>query len=509
MSENKVYIFDTTLRDGEQSPGASLTIDEKLIIAKQLERLGVDIIEAGFPISSEGDFKAVKLIAKNIKNSIVCGLSRALPKDIDVCWEAVKEAKYPRIHTFIATSNIHMEKKLKKKPDEVVEMAIEAIKRAKKYCSDVEFSLEDATRTDYDFMVRVVREAIKAGASVINIPDTVGYAIPREFADRIKYLFNNVEELDRVIISVHCHNDLGNAVSNSLIAVEMGVRQIECCVNGIGERAGNAALEEVVMNLVTRKDYFKKEVNINTKEIYRTSRMVSELTGIEIQRNKAIVGINAFAHESGIHQHGVISDKETYEIMKPEDIGWKGETFVIGKHSGRHAIKLILEQEGYIVSDEQLDTITKHIKDLADKQKSLEKEDLLAIANDVIGRLSEKEVKIRLKEFNVVSGSGVTPTASVKLEINNEEKIGSAIGVGPVDALSNAILSVLGSDIKLEDYGLKSVTGGTNALAKVRVRLRDKEGNVFSAFGVDEDIIKASALAIVEGLNRIHTFGKV
>jgi len=505
---NRVYIFDTTLRDGEQSPGASLTIDEKLIVARQLERLGVDVIEAGFPISSEGDFKAVNMIAKEIKDSIVCGLSRALPKDIDVCWEAVKEAENPRIHTFIATSNIHMQKKLQKKPDEVIEMAVEAVKRAKRYCSDVEFSLEDATRTDYDFMCRVVRETIRAGATVINIPDTVGYAIPKEFANRIKYLFDNVAELDEVILSVHCHDDLGNAVSNSLIAVEMGARQVECCVNGIGERAGNAALEEVVMNLVTRKDYFGLEVGINTKEIYRTSRMVSELTGIEVQRNKAIVGKNAFAHESGIHQHGVISSKETYEIMKPEVIGWEGENLVIGKHSGRHAIKLILEKEGYRVSKEQLDMITKHVKALADKQKTIEKVDLLAIANDVIGRLSENQARMKLKEFNVVSGSGVTPTASVRLQIGDEEKIGSGIGVGPVDALSNAILSIIGSDITLEEYNLKSVTGGANALAKVTVKVRDREGNVVSATGVDEDIMKASASAIIEGLNKIFSYGK-
>lgn len=498
----KIKIFDTTLRDGEQSPGASLTIKEKLTIAKQLAKLRVDVIEAGFPISSEGDFEAVKLIAQNVSGPVICGLARAGKEDIDRCWEAIKYSKKPRIHTFIATSDIHIKDKLRKSKEEVIKMAVFAVMHAKKYCQDIEFSPEDAARTDIDYMCDVVREVIKAGATTVNIPDTVGYAEPKEFGERIRYLLKKVPEAKDITISVHCHNDLGNAVANSLSAVEMGATQIECCINGIGERAGNASTEEVVMNIITRKDYFDRDVSINTKEIYKTSRLVSNLTGLTIQRNKAVVGENAFSHEAGIHQHGVLSNKETYEIMKPEDVGWAGENLIIGKHSGKHAVKKILESEGYELSTEQIDEIIDKVKDLADKQKSVERDDIIAIANDIEHQLTEKEQRIKLGGFSVTTGSGMTPTASVKLIVDGKEKVGAGVGVGPVDAVSRAIWNVIGPSVKLTEYNLKAITGGTNALADVSIKLEDKKGRIISASAVNEDVIRASVIAIVKGINK-------
>ncbi len=508
MGKRKIIIFDTTLRDGEQSPGASLTVDEKLIIAKQLARLRVDVIEAGFPIASEGDFEAVRLIAKNIKGPIICGLARASNADIDRCWEAVKYAEKPRIHTFIATSKIHREKKLKKSKEEVIEIAVNAVKKAKQYCDDVEFSPEDAARTSLDYMCDVVREVIKAGATTVNIPDTVGYSEPSEFGNRIKYLFEKVPEAKNIVISIHCHNDLGNAVANSLSAIQNGATQVEGCINGIGERAGNASLEEVVMNLVTRKDFFDVETGIDTREIYKTSRLVSNLTGIDVQRNKAIVGINAFAHEAGIHQHGVLSSKKTYEIMKPEDVGWLGENIVIGKHSGKHAITALLEDEGFKLDKNQISQITDKVKELADKQKVVEKDDVIAIAIDVTHQLSEKEQRIKLDEFAVTTGSSMMPTASVKLIIDGETKIGAGVGVGPIDAVSSAIWNVVGPSLRLEEYYLKSITGGTNALADVSIKLSDKDNNIFFARSVNEDIIKASAIGIIKGINKAINYKK-
>lgn len=508
MGKRKIIIFDTTLRDGEQSPGASLTVDEKLIIAKQLEKLKVDVIEAGFPIASEGDFEAVRLIAKNIKGPIICGLARASVADVDRCWEAVKYAEKPRIHTFIATSKVHREKKLRKSKEEIIEIAVNAVERAKQYCDDVEFSPEDAARTSLDYMCDVVREVIKAGATTVNIPDTVGYSEPEEFGNRIKYLFEKVPEARNVVISVHCHDDLGNAVANSLAAVRNGATQVECCVNGIGERAGNASLEEVVMNLVTRKDFFDVEIGINTKEIYKTSRLVSNLTGIEVQRNKAIVGINAFAHEAGIHQHGVLSSKETYEIMRPEDVGWVGENIVVGKHSGKHAIAALLEEEGFILDKNQISQITDKVKELADKQKVVERDDVIAIAVDVTHQLSEKEQRVKLDEFVVTTGSGMMPTASVKLTIDGKTKIGVGVGVGPVDAVSSAIWNVVGPSLRLEEYYLKSITGGTDALADVSIKLSDKDNNLFFARSVSEDVIKATATGIIKGINKALSYKK-
>jgi 2-isopropylmalate synthase len=506
----KILIFDTTLRDGEQSPGASLTIKEKLMIAKQLAKLGVDVIEAGFPISSEGDFEAVKLIAKTVRGPVICGLARCIKEDIERAWEAVKYARKPRIHVFVATSQIHIEKKLRKSKAEVIQMAVDGVRQAKRHCKDVEFSPEDAARTDLDYMCDVVRAAIKAGATTINIPDTVGYAEPEEFGKRIKYVFGKVKEIEKykVVISVHCHNDLGLAVANSLAAIRNGATQVECTINGIGERAGNAALEEIVMNLKTRKDFFRATTAINTREICRTSKMVADLTGIAVQRNKAIVGRNAFAHEAGIHQHGVISHKSTYEIMRPEEVGWIGEGLVIGKHSGRHAIELILEDRGYDLTKKQTNQIMAKIKDLADKQKEVMREDIIAIANDVIGALSEEEQRVKLEELSVVTGNKLTPTATVKLTIDGKQRVGAGVGVGPVDAVSNAIKTLAGPSIVLREYGLKAITGGTDALADVTIKVEDKNKNVFSAQSVNEDIIMASAEALIKGVNKALNFQK-
>ncbi len=506
----KIKVFDTTLRDGEQSPGASLTIQEKIIIAKQLARLGVDIIEAGFPISSDGDFEAVKLIAQQVKGPVICGLARVTNEDIDRAWDAVKHSKKPRIHTFIATSQIHMEKKLRKSKEEVIKMVEEGVSHAKSKCDDVEFSPEDAARTDLDYMCDVVRAAIKSGATTINIPDTVGYAEPEEFGYRIKYLFENVPEAKKITVSVHCHNDLGLAVANSLEGIKNGATQVECTINGIGERAGNCSMEEVVMNLETRKDFFSRfYTTINTKEIYKTSRMVSDLTGLVVQRNKAIVGLNAFAHEAGIHQHGVISEKSTYEIMQPETVGWTGTGLVIGKHSGRHAAEATLKEMGYELSKKQVDQIMAKIKELADKQKEVVREDIIAIANDIIGTLSAEDQMVILDEVKVETGNKTKPTATVTLTLNGEKKVGKGQGVGPVDAVSKAVSNIIGPEVTLKEYNLKAITGGTNALADVLIKIEDKKGNIFSAEAVNEDVIMASAEALIKGINKALSFKKM
>ncbi len=506
----RILIFDTTLRDGEQSPGASLTVQEKLIIAKQLAKLNVDIIEAGFPISSDGDFEAVKLIAKEVKAPIICALARAVKEDIDRAWEAVKFSEKPRIHTFIATSQIHIEKKLRKSKEEVIEMASEAVAYAKRFCRDVEFSPEDAARTDLDYMCDVVRAAVKAGATTINIPDTVGYSEPDEFGHRIKYLFEKVPDIKNIIVSVHCHNDLGLAVANSLEGIKNGATQIECTINGIGERAGNCSLEEAVMNLKTRKDYFKEFfTGINAKEIYRTSRLVSDLTGITVQRNKAIVGGNAFAHEAGIHQHGMLSHQSTYEIIDPNEVGWTGEGMVIGKHSGKHAIEKVLKDVGYGFTPEQIEKIVQKVKELADKQKQVMREDIIAIANDIAGALAKEEQIVVLEEFQVTTGNKIKPSAVVTLKINGEEKTGTGKGVGPVDAVSDAIRSAIGPKIQLKEYNLKAITGGTDALANVSIKVADSNGNIFKADGVNEDVIAASAEALIRGINKALSFQKI
>ncbi len=453
MDSNRVYIFDTTLRDGEQSPGVNLNQKEKLKIARQLVRLGVDVIEAGFPYSSPGDFRAVEAIAKEIKGVTVAALARADFKDIDTAWDAIRLAEQPRIHTFLATSDIHMKYKLRMSREEVLEATEAAVKRAKGYTSDVEFSAEDASRSDLDFLCRVLEVAINAGATVINIPDTVGYAAPDEFAQLIKDVRSRVKGIEKVILSVHCHDDLGLAVANSLAAVKAGANQVEGAINGIGERAGNASLEEVIMALYTRKDQFGKETRINTREIYRTSRLVSHLTGMVIQPNKAVVGKNAFAHESGIHQDGVLKERTTYEIMNPVMVGLNQGNLVLGKHSGRHAFMERLEELGYSLTKEELDKAFKRFKDLADRKKEITTKDLEAIV--------EEETKlvepIYLVDYiHISSGSTVVPMATVGL-IKGEEKLReAACGNGPVDAICHAVDKITGIACKLASWEIRN-----------------------------------------------------
>jgi len=506
MDTKRIKIFDTTLRDGEQSPGASLTIKEKVVIAKQLARLGVDVIEAGFPIASEGDFEAVKAVAQSVKGPSICGLARANEKDIQRCWDAVKYSDKPRIHTFIATSKVHRDSKLRKSKDEIIAIAVEAVKFAKSLCDDIEFSPEDAARTSLDYMCDVVEAVIEAGATTINIPDTVGYSEPKEFGERIKYLLAKVPSANDVTISVHCHNDLGNAVANSLAAVENGATQVEGCINGIGERAGNASLEEVVMNLKTRFDYFGVETGVNTQELYKTSKLLSDLTGLSIARNKAIVGENAFAHEAGIHQHGVLANKETYEIMTPESVGWKGTNIVIGKHSGKAAVSALLKEERIDVTPEQLQQVTAKVKELADKQKDVELDDVIAIARDIALDITDDKKIIELIDYNVTTGNKILPTASIKLRVNGEMKIAAGIGDGPIDAAGNAICQIIDNTLKLEDYHLKAITGGTDALADVSVKMSDLEGNLFSGRAVNEDVITASVEAIIKTINKAFNY---
>jgi 2-isopropylmalate synthase len=506
--KKRIVIFDTTLRDGEQSPGASLTMHEKIIIAKQLAKLGVDIIEAGFPISSEGDFESVKLIAQSVKGPTICGLARANKEDIQRAYDAVKFAEKPRIHVFIATSDIHIKKKLHKTREEVLKMTEESVKFARSLCKDIEFSCEDATRSDIDYMCKVVAIAIKAGATTINIPDTVGYTQPEEYANRIKAIYAKVPEAKNIKLSVHCHNDLGMAVANSLAAIKAGVTQVECTINGIGERAGNASLEELVMNIRTRKDYFNEYyTSINTKELYPISQSVSQLTGLMVQRNKAIVGRNAFAHEAGIHQHGVLADKNTYEIMDPEEIGWAGTNIVIGKHSGKHAVEAILRESGYDLKGDQINIVLKKVKELADKQKVVEKEDVLAIASNILGEEGEETI-VELDEVRVTTGNKTKPVATVSLLIEGKKKTGTGEGVGPVDAVNSAIKNIIGPSITLKEFTLKAITGGTDALADVMIGIEDNEGRVFKAQGVDEDVIMASAIALVKGINKALSHAK-
>ena len=502
----RIYIFDTTLRDGEQSPGANLTPSEKLIIAKQLEKLNVDIIEAGFPIASKGSFEAVEEIAKEIRNPVICALARTAKEDIDAAWNAIKHAEKPRIHVFVATSQIHLDHKLRKTQEEIIGMVQEMVRYAKSFCNDIEFSPEDASRTDMDYMCKVVEEAIAAGATTINVPDTVGYAQPEEFGKRFKYILEKVPNIKGIILSAHCHDDLGLATANSIAAIQNGATQVEGTINGIGERAGNTALEEVIMALKTRKEFYDAYTEINTKEIFNASQLVSRLTGMEVQRNKAIIGRNAFAHESGIHQHGVISYKSTYEIMNPEEIGWSGENIVIGKLSGKHAVNTVLEQAGIKLEKSQLEIVTAKVKDLSDKQKEIERDDIIALAIDVVTGLDKADDIIKLEELTVITGVNLTPSSTVGLIINGEKKIGTAIGVGPVDAASNAIKSIIGSFINLKEYNLKAVTGGTNALASVSIKFEDDNKHVFVSEAVESDVIMASVKAIIKGANKALIF---
>jgi len=498
QDSNRVIIFDTTLRDGEQSPGASMNLEEKLQIAHVLEEMGVDVIEAGFPIASEGDFEAVNEVAKQIKNSTVCGLARATAMDIDRCAEAVKPAERKRIHTFISTSPLHMKYKLQMEPEAVVEAIEKSVSHARNQVDDVEWSAEDGSRTDPDFLARCVETAIKAGARTINIPDTVGYAIPEEFAARIEQLMNRVPNIDQAIISVHCHNDLGLAVANSLAAVKVGARQVECTINGLGERAGNAAMEEIVMGLRTRQDAMPYQTGIVTEQITKASRLVSAVTGFTVQPNKAIVGANAFAHESGIHQDGVLKHAETYEIMTPESVGLGTSKLVMGKHSGRHAFKEKLKELGYDLGDNAIQTAFKQFKDLADKKKDVYDEDIIALVDDTVLRTNDR---IKLVSLELACGTR-KPTAALTLEIDGEQKSTEMSGDGPVDSAFKAIKELIPATAKLQLYQVHAVTGGTDAQAEVTVRL-EEDGKTVNGQSADTDTMVASVKAYVNALNKL------
>jgi 2-isopropylmalate synthase len=495
-----IKIFDTTLRDGEQSPGCSMNLKEKIEMAKQLERMRVDIIEAGFAISSPGDFQSVKTIAETIKECKVASLARATEKDIDRAWEAVQNAKHPVIHTFIATSPIHMEYKLKMKPEEVFEQSVAMVKYAKKYCSDIEFSAEDATRSDPKFLAKLFDGVIRAGATTINIPDTVGYIVPDEFYEFLMQIKEYCPALENVNMSVHCHNDLGLAVANSIVAIKAGANQIECTVNGIGERAGNAAMEEVVMALKTRKDVLNADTRIVTTEIARASRLLTRITGVKVQPNKAIVGQNAFAHESGIHQHGVLQNKETYEIMTPESVGLSIDNIVLGKHSGKHAFREKVRELGFEMSEEKIEETFEKFKVIADKKKNVYDRD--------IEELISKEAMQVPKTFQVYSyvincGNSITSTAVVKLTKDSKPVEEVARGDGPIDAAFKAIEKIVGVDLKLEDYQLNSVTEGMDALGDAMVKIRFN-GKVYSGRGLSTDIIEASIHAYINAVNKMY-----
>lgn len=497
---DRVIIFDTTLRDGEQAPGFSMNLNEKIMMAHQLARLGVDVIEAGFAASSPGDFNSIKRIAEEVKGPIICSLARANRKDIEQAAKALEPAERKRIHTFIATSEIHMKYKLKMDKDEVLERAVDAVRFARNFTDDVEFSAEDATRSDLDFLCKVFEEVIKAGATTINIPDTVGYTVPSEFKEKILYIMNRVPNIDKVVVSVHCHNDLGLAVANSLIAVEAGVRQVECTINGIGERAGNAALEEIVMALKTRKDHFKVTTNINTREIYRTSQLLSHITGVYVQPNKAIVGKNAFAHEAGIHQHGVLENPLTYEIMRPEDIGLPTNRLVLGKHSGRHALKARIEELGFTnLSDEMIDKVFEKFKVIADRKKEVFDEDIYAIVQEVLLDVPVKTYK--LEYLHVLSGNTIVPSSTVILKRGDEIFQDSATGDGPVDATFKAIDRITGLNGTLLSYRIRAVTQGKDAVGEVTVEVKFN-GRVFVGKGSSTDIIEASALSYIDAVNK-------
>jgi 2-isopropylmalate synthase len=499
--QDKLIIFDTTLRDGEQSPGASMTKDEKLRIAKALEKMHVDIIEAGFPIASPGDFEAVKSVSELITESTVCALARALNKDIDCAAEALKPAKSFRIHTFLATSPIHMREKLRMDPEQVIENAVKAVKRAGKYTDNIEFSPEDAGRSEFDFLCRVIEAVINAGATTINIPDTVGYNLPQYFGELVGNLIENIPNSDKVVFSVHCHNDLGLAVGNSLAAVLNGARQVECTINGLGERAGNAALEEVVMAVRTRKDVFSCDTKLDTRQIVHCSRLVSTITGFPVQPNKAIVGANAFAHESGIHQDGVLKSRETYEIMRAEDVGWNANRMVLGKHSGRNAFRTRLEELGIsFEKEEELNAVFSQFKELADKKHEIYDDDLQALVSDSIQGNADERIK--LISLKVGIETGIKPKAQVTLSIDGEQKHADAEGGGPVDATYKAIESMVGSGCNLQLYSVNNITDGTDSQGEVTVRI-DKGGRIVNGLGSDTDIVIASAKAYINALNKV------
>ncbi|TAL31100.1 MAG: 2-isopropylmalate synthase [Spirochaetes bacterium] len=512
MNDNKIIIFDTTLRDGEQSPGFSMNMDEKLHFADQLTRLGVDVIEAGFPRSSKGDFESVKRIAERVKGVQVAGLARADFEDIDVAWEAIKNAENPRLHTFISSSDIHIVHQFKKTREEVLDLAIAAVKRAKSYTSNVEFSPMDATRSDREYLAKMVEATIEAGATTVNIPDTVGYSIPSEFNDLIRYLFERVGNIHKAVISVHCHNDLGLAVANALAAVEAGARQIECTVNGIGERAGNTSLEEVVMAVKTRAQIFNCTTGINTKQIMPTSKLLTHITGVTVQPNKAVVGANAFAHESGIHQDGVLKNAMTYEIMNPEDVGISHSTLVLGKHSGRHAVIDRLKAIGYNLNDEELERFFKYFKALADVKKQVFDEDLEVL----IGEALYKE-KGRFKVTNVQISTGMYSPPMSLVTVKDRERDGAetfdvAHGNGGVDAGVNAVIKITGTSARIKTFNLVAITGGSDALCEVTVTVEEEyEGKPLrvTGNGVNIDISVAGILSFVDALNKLEYRKKV
>jgi 2-isopropylmalate synthase len=500
MFDDRLIIFDTTLRDGEQSPGASMNLAEKLQVAHALKDLGVDVIEAGFPIASPGDFEAVQAIARQVEGAVICGLARCNAADIDRAWEALRDASRPRIHVFLATSAIHREFKLKMAKDEIVRRAIEGVTRARGYCDDIEFSPEDAARTELDFLTEVVERAIEAGATTINIPDTVGFAVPSQYAAAIAHLRKFVRGIDKVILSVHCHNDLGMAVANSLTAVLEGARQVECTINGLGERAGNCALEEIVMAVRTRADYFKLATNINTRKLLPTSRLVSHVTGIQVQRNKAVVGQNAFAHEAGIHQDGMLKDRSTYEIMNPEDIGLAQTELVLGKHSGRHALRQRVIELGYHLDEDQLQKVFEGFKSLADRKKVIYNADIEALAE---AQIHSGPVVWALEAVTCNAGSATIPSAVVVLWHQDGTLFREAsLGDGPVDAVFKAIERITGIDLELRDYRIRSVTVGEDAQGEAHLEV-EYNGRMLSGRAVSTDIIEASALAFLQVINRI------
>ncbi|MFA5394305.1 MAG: 2-isopropylmalate synthase [Candidatus Ratteibacteria bacterium] len=495
-----IRIFDTTLRDGEQTPGTQLNLEEKLKIAKQLKRLGVDVIEAGFPISSPEDFEAVKRIAQEIEGPVICGLSRAVPKDIDTCWQAVKFAKKPRIHTGIGTSDVHIKYKFKKTHSQILKIAEEAVRFAKSRCADVEFFAEDAGRSDPAYLCEVLEAVIKAGATVLNIPDTTGYSTPEEFGALIKRIKTNVNGIDNVTISVHCHDDLGMATANALAGVKNGAGQVECTINGIGERAGNTSLEEVVMAIKTRPDFFAAAAtHINTKEIFKTSKLVSLLTGLSVSPNKAVVGSNAFAHSSGIHQDGILKERTTYEIMKPEDIGVEGSAIILTARSGRHALKHRLKQLEYETTKEQLEGVYQKFLELADKKKEVFDEDLEALMEDEMAIAPEIWC---LEYFHTTGGTKTIPTATIRLKKGSKTIQDAACGDGPVDACYNTINRITDTSCKLREYNLRALTGGKEAMGEVTVKIESKN-KIITGRGASTDIIEASVKAYLSAINKL------
>jgi len=496
-----IRIFDTTLRDGEQSPGASMNVEEKILVAKQLARLNVDIIEAGFAFSSPGDFEAVQRIGQEVEGPIVCSLARAKPEDIDVAWKALKGAPKPRIHTFLSASDIHLKHQFRMTREQALNRAVEMVRHARTYVDDVEFSPMDATRADLSYLCEVVEAVIDAGASTVNIPDTVGYTTPQEFADIIRTLRTRVRDCDRAYISVHCHNDLGLAVANSMAAIHAGARQVECTINGIGERAGNASLEEIAMGLKTRKDFYEAETQIHTEEISKTSRLVSKVTGMVVQPNKAIVGANAFAHTSGIHQDGLLKDKSTYEIMQPDSIGLTQSRLVMGKLSGRHAFREELQKLGYTLTDEEMHEAFDRFKRLADQKKELFEEDLESILSEAATKVPERYT---LKALNTQSGMNQVPTATVELDVDGELRKETGTGDGPVDAVYRTIAHITKTRSTLLSYVVKAITGGTDAQGEVSVRL-ELDGETVTGNGADTDIIVASAHAYLNALNKLSS----